>query len=70
MAVVLVYWTDETREAVISDPYVIAAHLRRIGENARPCSRSGCKRPQGHGGRHYYTEDDSRAVPLHDYRNH
>lgn len=67
MAVVLIYWTTETREAVIAGPQTTADYLRHLGETARPCPRSGCKRPDGHAGRHYYTDDDVAAVPLHRY---
>ena len=68
VATVSVFYTEEIREAYIGDVQATAAFLRFLGENAKPCDHSGCKRPYGHGGRHYYDEDDVRSISLHDYR--
>lgn len=68
VATVTVFCTNDVREAYIGEVQATAAFLRYLGENAKPCSRSGCKRPEGHGGRHYYDEDDIRSISLHDYR--
>lgn len=70
MARVEVIYTNTRQQIHVTEIQSTAAWLRHLGDTARPCSRIGCKRPLGHGGMHYYNEDDylNELQPLRAHR--
>lgn len=67
VVMVSIFYVDAMTATCLHDPVHSAVRLQRLGETARRCqSRSPeqCRRPDGHSGHHFFTEDDASYPVL------